>query len=206
MTNTKNYKAKLEESVKGKVIVPASEHVDCKTVEDELGKTFQRGANELHVPLLTQRISMIVQLIISDLRVEGGVGAELPLSDQGYDCNPVLSIKLTGKDVAHADKLVRYLIKDTPLHDAYIKPTSEEIMTNYSNYQELLFNPDHDGKNIMKNMRMVQGKVSEIKFDLEKLSKMSTDDFEKTMISIQSKKVAIAKFVDENSTDVGRIL
>ncbi len=55
-------------------------------------------------------------------------------------------------------------------------------------------------------MSKISEEPREIKFDLQKLSKMSQEDFEKTMVSIQSKKAAIAKFVDENPTGVGRML
>ncbi len=140
------------------------------------------------------------------MQVKGDVGVCLPSSDQDCDCRPELYIRFSGSDASKAAKNVKEFIKGTKLGDAYMMPSHSDTMTSYLNNQNLLFNPDHNGEFIVKNMPKINGETREIKFDLEKLSEMSQGDFEKTMISIQSKKAAIAKFVDENSTGAGRML
>ncbi len=156
--------------------------------------------------LLAHRVGNIVDIIANNSQVKGDVGLCLPSSDQDCDCRPELYIRFSGRDASRVAKNVKDLIKGTILGEAYMKPSHSDTMENYWNRQNLLFNPDHNGQFIVENASKINGETREIKFDLEKLSKMSQEDFEKTMVNIQSKKAAVAKFVGENSTDAGRML
>jgi|CXWL01.1.fsa_nt_gi hypothetical protein len=179
---------------------------EFEKTESIVGEEFKRGGEEVLYALLARRVGNIVDLIANNSQVKGDVGVYFPLSEQDCDCIPTLSVKFSGKDASSVAKNVKELIKGTILGEAYMKPSHSDTMTSYSHRQNLLFNPEHNGQLILDSVSKISEEPREIKFDLQKLSKMSQEDFEKTMVSIQSKKAAIAKFVDENSTGVGRML